>query len=73
MPFKQSDAGSNPARSTNLVNVMKTKTTKTTKKSLVTPDQLAETYKSLFDAFMKRGFSTDQSFQLVMVMMSRNH
>jgi len=52
---------------------MKTKTTKTTKKSLVTPDQLAETYKSLFDAFMKRGFSTDQSFQLVMVMMSRNH
>ena len=52
---------------------MKTKTTKTTKKSLVTPNQLAETYKALFDAFLKNGFTTDQSFQLVLVMMSRSH
>ena len=73
MPFKQSDAGSNPARSTNLVNVMKIKTIKTIKKSLITPDKLAETYKALFDAFLKNGFTTDQSFQLVLVMMGRSH
>jgi cytosine/adenosine deaminase-related metal-dependent hydrolase len=62
--------GSNPFRH-HLDKVMK-KTTKKTKQTLVTPDQLAETYKSLFDAFLKKGFTTEQSFQLVLKVMSRS-
>ena len=91
MPFKQSDAGSTPAGSTNLCHcqngfnslysvatgevsgndiefiiMKKTKQVKKVKGN--TPDEIAKTYKDIFDALIRKGFTTDQSMQLILSM-----
>ena len=33
-----------------------------------TPDEIAETYKTIFDALLRKGFTTEQSMQLILSM-----
>ncbi len=44
--------------------VMKKKT------QVLSYDDLAAEYKALYDAFLKKGFTTEQSFQLLLVILS---
>jgi phage gp16-like protein len=50
---------------------MNKKSTKKNKKVVVkgtTPDEIAETYRAIYDALLKKGFTTDQSIQLMLSM-----
>jgi uncharacterized protein YutE (UPF0331/DUF86 family) len=47
---------------------MKTKTKQIKKVKGNTPDEIAETYKAIFDALLRKGFTTDQSMQLILSM-----
>lgn len=58
--------GSNPFRH-HLVKVMK-KTKQIKKVKGNTPDEIAATYKAIFDALLRQGFTTDQSMQLILSM-----
>lgn len=48
--------------------VMKTKTQKTKTVKGTSPDEIAETYKAIFDALLRKGFTTDQAMQLILSM-----
>lgn len=60
--------GSNPFQHHLTVKVMKTKTKQIKKVKGNTPDEIAETYKAIFDALLRKGFTTDQSMQLILSM-----
>ena len=80
LPYKGDDSrrvGANSVESANFRKVMKKKTKiKVIKKNInrdgiITPNELAKTYKVLYDAFLSNGFSNEQSFQLLLVALRR--